>query len=177
MFLLLVILLSNFSTRVGALLILALFLSKNKIFKKLVLKENINNRDKILLSIIFGAFGIIGTYMGIPVNKNQEVNMMSNFVLTLELKTEKWQKDILDRRFNIGRQIYNACLGELFKRYNTMIQRKQYKKAVNMPKGKERNKKFQELNKKYDLTEYSLHTYVKPMQHYFKENIDSFNMM
>lgn len=67
MFLLLVILLSNFSTRVGALLILALFLSKSKIFKKLVLKENINNRDKILLSIIFGAFGIIGTYMGIPV--------------------------------------------------------------------------------------------------------------
>lgn len=99
---------------------------------------------------------------------------MSNFVLTLELKTEKWQKDILDKRFNTGRQIYNACLGELYKRYNTMTQRKEYKKVVHMPKGKDRNKEFNKLNKKYGLTEYSLHKYVKPMQHYFKKNIDSF---
>ena len=99
---------------------------------------------------------------------------MSNFTLTLELKTEKWQEDILDKRFNIGRQMYNAILGELYKRYNTMTERKEYKKVVNMLKGKERNKKFQELNKKYGLTEYSLHTYIKPMQHYFKDNVDSF---
>lgn len=98
---------------------------------------------------------------------------MSNFVLTLELKTEKWQEDVLYKRFNIGRQMYNACLGELFKRYNAMTERKEYKEVVNMPKGKERNKKFQELNKKYGLIEYSLHTYVKPMQHHFKKNIDS----
>ncbi len=102
------------------------------------------------------------------------MNTISNFVLTLELKTEKWQEDILDKRFNIGRQIYNACLGELFKRYNTMTQSKEYKKIVNMPKGKDRNKKFQELNKKYGLTEYSLHAFVAPIQHHFKKNIDSF---
>ncbi|MCG4572888.1 transposase [Clostridium cochlearium] len=99
---------------------------------------------------------------------------MSNFVLTLELKTEKWQEDILDKRFNIGRQIYNACLGELYKRYNTMTQRKEYNKVLEMPKDKDRNKEFNKLNKKYGLTEYSLHKYVKPMQHYFKKNIDSF---
>lgn len=103
-----------------------------------------------------------------------EVNIMSNFVLTLELKTEKWQEDVLDKRFNIGRQIYNACLGELFKRYNTMIQSKEYRKVLKMPKGKDRNKEFNILNKKYSLTEYSLYGYVKPMQHYFKKNIDSF---
>lgn len=100
--------------------------------------------------------------------------MMSNFVLTLELKTEKWQEDILDKRFNIGIQIYNACLGELYKRYNTMTQRKEYNKVLEMPKDKDRNKEFNKLNKKYGLTEYSLHKYVKPMQHYFKKNIDSF---
>ena len=100
--------------------------------------------------------------------------MMSNFVLTLELKTEKWQEDILNKRFNIGRQIYNACLGELFKRYNTMTQGKEYKKVLRMPKGKDRNKEFQRLNKKYGLTEYSLHKFVAPMQHRFKKNIDSF---
>lgn len=53
---------------------------------------------------------------------------MSDFTLTLGLKTEKWQEDILDRRFNIGRQMYNACLDELYKRYNTMTERKEYKK-------------------------------------------------
>lgn len=105
---------------------------------------------------------------------DMEVSIISNFVLTLELKTEKWQEDILDKRFNIGRQIYNACLGELLKRYNTMIQSKEYRKVLNMVKGKERNKKFRELNKKYGLTEYSLHKFVAPMQHHFKKNIDSF---
>lgn len=60
--------------------------------------------------------------------------MMSSFVLTLELKIEKWQEDILDKRFNIGRQMYNSCLGELNKRYNTMTQRKEYKEIVNMIK-------------------------------------------
>lgn len=61
----LIILLKNLSSRVGIILILALFLSKTGIFKKLVLKQDINNKDKILLSIIFGFFGIIGTYTGI----------------------------------------------------------------------------------------------------------------
>lgn len=61
----LIILLKNLASRVGIILILALFLSKTGIFKKLVLKQDINNKDKILLSIIFGFFGIIGTYTGI----------------------------------------------------------------------------------------------------------------
>jgi two-component system sensor histidine kinase LytS len=61
----LVILLKNLSSRVGIILILALFLSKIGLFRKLVSKENIDIKDKILLSIIFGVFGIIGTYTGI----------------------------------------------------------------------------------------------------------------
>jgi len=44
-----------------------------------------------------------------------------NFVLTLKLDTEKYQEDILDKRLDkrldIGRRIYNACLNELCKRY------------------------------------------------------------
>jgi hypothetical protein len=38
-------------------------------------------------------------------------------------------------------------------------------------KGSDRNKMFQELNKQYNLTEYSLHEFVKPIYNYF--NIDS----
>ncbi|OPD36188.1 hypothetical protein AL714_15200 [Clostridium botulinum] len=93
---------------------------------------------------------------------------MPNFILTLQLNTEKYQENILNKRLGIGRNIYNNCLGELYKRYNYMRESKEYKKIVKMNKGKERNKKFNELNKKHNLTEYSLHTYVKPMQKHFK---------
>ena len=99
--------------------------------------------------------------------------LMSNFVLTLRLDTERFQEDVLSKRLEISRQIYNACLGELYKRHNFMKQSKEHRKVSKMTKDKDRNKKFNELNKKYGLTEYSLHTYVKPMQHIFKKNIDS----
>ena len=97
----------------------------------------------------------------------------ATFTLTLKLNTERYEADILDTRFNIGRQIYNACLNELFKRYNAMKQSKTYQKTLKMSKSKERNKQFREINKAFGLTEYSLHKFVKPMQHHFKKNIDS----
>lgn len=99
---------------------------------------------------------------------------MSNFILTLPLKTQPYQEAILNKRLEIGRQMYNECLGELYKRYRTMKQSKEYQKVLKMTKGKERNKLFNELNKKYGLTEYSLHAYVKSSQKQFKTNIDSF---
>lgn len=102
----------------------------------------------------------------------------SSYILTLKLKTEKYQEDILNKRLEISRNIYNSCLGEILKRYKHTRElkdyRKEYKNIIKMSKDKERSKKFNELNKKYDLTEYSLHTYVKPIQKYFKDNVDSF---
>lgn len=102
------------------------------------------------------------------------MNTLSNFILTFKLDTEKYQEDILNKRLEISRQIYNSCLGYLYKRYNHMKESKEYRKVIKMTKGKERNKKFNEINKKYGLTEYLLHTYIKTMQKHFKANIDSF---
>jgi len=99
--------------------------------------------------------------------------MTASYSLTLDLKPEIYQEDILDKRFNICRQIYNACLGEILKRYKMMQSDKEYQEIVNMSKSKERNKLFNELNKKYKLNEYALHEFVKPMQHHFNKNIDS----
>lgn len=96
---------------------------------------------------------------------------MSNFVLTLPLKTEKYQEHILERKFDSFRRVYNACLSECLKRYNHMRESKEHQKICKLPKGKERNKKFSELNKKYGLTEYSLHEYVKPIKNQL--NLDS----
>ena len=99
---------------------------------------------------------------------------MSNYILTLKLDTEIYQENIINKRLEISRNIYNSCLGDLYKRYNHMKESKEYRKVIKMTKGKERNAKFNELNKKYILTEYSLHDFVKPIQKHFKDNIDSF---
>ncbi len=95
---------------------------------------------------------------------------MSNFVLTLPLKTEKFQEDILNKNFEKCRKIYNSCINELHKRYNHIRESKAYQQNCKY-KGKDRNKIFNKLNIKYKLTEYSLHDYVKPMGKYF--NIDA----
>src|SRR5574344_495637 len=94
----------------------------------------------------------------------------SSYVLTLQLKTEKYQEDILNKRFNKCRNIYNSCISELHKRYNHMRESKAHQKNCKY-KGKDRNKIFNELNKQYDLTEYSLHKFIIPMYKYY--NIDS----
>ena len=97
-----------------------------------------------------------------------------NFVLTLKLDTEKYQEDILAKRLDIGRRIYNACLNELNKRYGVMVESKEYQKAIKRPIGDTtRNLVLLELIRKYRLTEYSLHRFVQPMQEHFKKNLDS----
>lgn len=97
-----------------------------------------------------------------------------SYILMLDLEPEIYQQDIFDTRFNIARQIYNSCLGELLKRYKMMQADKEYPLVVERAKSKERNKLFKQLNQKYKLNEYSLHDFVKPMQHHFSKNIDAF---
>ncbi len=91
---------------------------------------------------------------------------MPSFVLTLPLKTEKFQEVVLHKNFEKCRKIYNACINELYKRYNHMRESKEYQNNCKY-KGKDRNKIFNNLNKRYNLTEYSLHDFVKPMGKYF----------
>ena len=94
-----------------------------------------------------------------------------SYVLTLRLKTEAFQEDILDKRFEISRKMYNACVNELYKRYRTMQQSKSYQKAKKMKKGKERNAIFAELNIQFGLTEYAIHAFLTPMNQKFHQNI------
>ena len=50
-----------------------------------------------------------------------------NFVLTLPLKVEKWQADILDKRYELLRQIYNMVQQKLLRQYIYFSQQKEYK--------------------------------------------------
>lgn len=96
-----------------------------------------------------------------------------SFVLTLKLDTQKYQEDILDKRFEIGRQVYNACLSKALKRYRVMTESKRYRLIQRMTKSSERNRQFKELQKQYKLTKSDIDAYVAPMQYKFRDNIDS----
>lgn len=61
-------LLESLTSRSGIIIILAFLLSKTKIFKRLVTKKDITLIDKIFMAMLFGLFGIIGTYSGIKID-------------------------------------------------------------------------------------------------------------
>lgn len=104
---------------------------------------------------------------------------MSNFIVQFPIKTEKYQEDILNKRFEIGRKIYNALVTVSQKRYREMIKTKKYRNLISQLTDNKKNNKtvydqINKMRKDYGLTEYSLHADVKAMQHHFKENIDAF---
>ena len=111
------------------------------------------------------------------------------YVLNLKLHTEQFQEDILEKRFEIGRQVYNAVLNVSLKRYKEMIKTKRWRdnqiQIADIYKSEKDEKKRKKLGKEYfniknemlsefRLNEYSFHDDVKNMQKHFKENIDSF---
>jgi hypothetical protein len=87
--------------------------------------------------------------------KRQTKNEKQMFILTLRLKTELWQEHVLDKRFEIARKLYNACVTEFRKRIRVMKQSKEYRKLVNdlkrtyqeEEKIKLKNEKIREYNK------------------------------
>jgi len=116
------------------------------------------------------------------------------------LYTELWQSDVLNKRFEISRHIYNSLVTVTQKRYNEMIKTKVYR--LNYAELTEVNKEIEKVNKhkkstetelkiwndkkkqiydtlndlrtQYGLNEYSFHADVKNIQKHFKTNIDSF---
>lgn len=110
------------------------------------------------------------------------------YVLTLKLETEKYQEDILEKRFEIGRHLYNSVLNVSLKRYKEMIKTKRwrenqinisevYKVEKDKVQAKKSAKQYFEIKKsilsEFRISEYSLHSDIKLMQKHFKNNIDS----
>ena len=95
------------------------------------------------------------------------------YVMTLPLKVETWQEHILEKRLNIGRNIYNACLGEAWRRYKYMTRNPEYWDAIRMPKSKERNQLLNQLKEQYGVRKFDLNRYVQEMGRKFKRNIGS----
>lgn len=106
------------------------------------------------------------------------VNTMTYFIVQFPLKTEKYQEDILDKRFEIGRQIYNSLVNITQKRYKEMIKTKTYRNLISQLSGdKNKNKHIWEqinkIRKQFGMSEYSFYKDVQELQHHFSENIDA----
>lgn len=104
--------------------------------------------------------------------------MMANFIVQFPLKTEKYQEDILNKRFEIGRQIYNSLVNVTQKRYKEMIKTKKYRTLMSSLTGNKKTdkdiwKQINNIRKQYGMSEYSFYGDVKEMQHHFKKNIDA----
>ena len=103
---------------------------------------------------------------------------MANFVVQFPLKTEKYQEDILDKRFEIGRQIYNSLVNITQKRYKEMIKTKRYRNLISQLSGDKNKdkriwKQINDIRRQFGVSEYSFHGDVKKLQHHFSDNIDS----
>lgn len=106
------------------------------------------------------------------------MNTVIYFTVQFPLKTEKYQEDILDKRFEFGRQIYNSLLNIIQKRYREMIKTKKYRNLIsqlsgNKNKDKSTWKKIKVIRKQFGMSEYSFYTDVQKVQHHFSKNIDA----
>lgn len=66
---------------------------------------------------------------------------MQNFVVQFRLKTEKYQEDILNKRFEIGRRMYNSMVNITQKRYKEMIRTKRYRNLISSLTGNKKQDK------------------------------------
>lgn len=93
----------------------------------------------------------------------------SYFVLKFRLKTEKWQEDIMDKRFEAGRKIYNALVSKSLKVLRELEKTKAYREAYK----KKDWEVIDKMRKDAGLTKYGLMRMMTPLRHPFKEYIAS----
>ena len=91
---------------------------------------------------------------------------MANFIVQFPLKTEMYQEDMLNKRFEIGRKIYNSLVNVTQKRYKEMIKTKKYRTLSSSLTGnkktdKDIRKQINDIRKQYGMSEYSFHEDVK----------------
>lgn len=103
---------------------------------------------------------------------------MTRFTVEFPLKIEKYQEDILNKRFEIGRKIYNSLVNVTHKRYKEMIKTKRYRTLLSSLSDMEKSnkeiwKQINAMRRQYNMSEYSFYEDIKQMQKHFKDNIDS----
>lgn len=104
--------------------------------------------------------------------------ILSNYIVQFPLKTEKWQEDILEKRFEIGRQIYNTLVNVTQKRYKEMVKTKKYrnlKAKLTGNKGTDTPiwKQINAMRKEYRFSDYVFQADVTKIRKHFEKQIPS----
>lgn len=79
-----------------------------------------------------------------------------SFIAELPLVVGRAQEAVLLARFEAGRRIFNATLGDALKRLDLMRESKAYQAARALPKGRTRTDAFKACNERFGFTEYAL---------------------
>ena len=97
-----------------------------------------------------------------------------SFIVEIPLEVSDKDAGILNSRFEAGRQLYNACLGEAMRRLKLVKQSKKYQEARKLKKGKARTAAFKEANQAYKYSEYDLHSYCTTVRNsWLSDHIDA----
>ena len=94
-----------------------------------------------------------------------------SFALELELSLNSHEKAILKKKLNIGRQIYNACLGEALKGLHKIQADPEYHLCLTQAKSKERTRRLKEIERSYGYSEYQLHAWSAQCKAHFADQL------
>ena len=81
-----------------------------------------------------------------------------SYVVELPLRVDDQQNRFLEQAFEFGRTLYNATLGTALGRLQRMRETKEWRKARDLSKGRERTKAFNAIHRSFGLTEFGLVT-------------------
>ena len=98
-----------------------------------------------------------------------------SFVCEIPLRVTRRQEQILEARFEAGRQLYNALLGEAKKRLALVRQSIWYAKAKKSTNKKERHAHFAAARQAHGFSDYSLEAFADAMRRttWLGEHLDS----
>ncbi|KXZ39452.1 two-component system, LytT family, sensor kinase [Alkalithermobacter thermoalcaliphilus JW-YL-7 = DSM 7308] len=63
-----ILLFKRLLNNLGYVVLIAFLISRFRVYRNIIQKEKFTLKDLVLLSLVFGTFGILGTYIGTPVN-------------------------------------------------------------------------------------------------------------
>ena len=82
----------------------------------------------------------------------EEKETVPCFILKLPLRVDSAGRRVFARDFLYALQLRNATLGTVLRRDRKMKQSDEWKEICRLPKGPERNQRFQKIRKDYGLS-------------------------
>lgn len=112
--------------------------------------------------------------------KKRKKEKKDRFILEFGLKTEKWQEDIIDKRLEAGRQMYNALLSTSLKRWKELKKTRKYRALIaSLDHDKEHPEHdkpiWDEIDKLRDdagLSQFGLSNMMTPIRQHFRSLVN-----